>query len=47
MAFDASKALLVARLEILQNQLQKTVDPRQRSEIVESILALKVELKKM
>lgn len=44
---DASKALLVARLEILQNQLQKTVDPRQRSEVVESILALKLELKKM
>ncbi len=44
---DANKALLVARIEILQNQLQKTVEPRQRSEIVESILELKVQLKKM
>lgn len=44
---DASKAPLVARIEILQNQLQKTVEPRHRSEIVESILELKVQLKKM
>lgn len=44
---DANKALLVARIEILQTLLKKVLDPTQRSEIVESILALKFELKKM
>lgn len=44
---DADKALLMVRLEILQNQLQKVSNPRERSEIVESILALKVAMKKL
>lgn len=47
LSVDANKALLIARIEILQTLLKKVLDPTQRSEIVESILALKFELKKM
>lgn len=44
---EASKALLTVRIEILQERLQKVTHPQERSDIVESILALKVAMKKL
>jgi len=44
---DADKALLVLRTEILQQRIQTVTDTRERSEIVESILALKSAMKKL
>ena len=44
---DADKALMMRRIDLWQQSLQTVTDTRERSEIVESILALKSAMKKL